>query len=125
MEGKVVASCPGPSSDPGKDSDWEICASNVAYHLGGCPEATASCPLLPPLRREHGGDRLCSSLSTAQKCCSVGGLGYIHTCVLDTFPMRLRLCVQCAGTCGDEQAKRNRRRPQMSNSTHCCLSEYF
>ena len=66
MEGKVVASCPGPSSDPGKDSDWEICASNVAYPLGGCPEATASCPLLPPLRREHGGDCLCSSLNSTK-----------------------------------------------------------
>lgn len=45
----------------------------------------------------------------------------LHTCVLDTFPMWLQSGVQGACTCGDEHAKRNRRRPQMSNSTRCCF----
>ena len=49
----------------------------------------------------------------------------LHTCVPGTFPMWLWSCVRCACTCGDEHAKRHRRRPQMSNSTHCCFSEYI
>lgn len=66
----------------------------LVYHQVEGPAAPASYLLLPPLLLENMGAAIYAPSSLALNCCFVGGLGYSHTCVLDTFPMWLWSCVQ-------------------------------
>ena len=102
MEKKAVAFCPGfRFGHQARLVTVEITPPHITPSLVTQENALQ---LVPPAHSSH--HPVCAPLSTAQNHCSVGGLGYSHTCVLDTFPMCLWSCVQCSCTCGDEQAKR-------------------